>query len=185
MNQYGRFASAVVQGARFGQTVDLPWYMTELNAKIGAFDAWTVEVQLSSAVGSLGPSYFEGWSFFAHADPPFPKRKRPSGWFAFFAETLPTLTPGASDQAIRAIVESYELEFVRYYDLALAGGADPPLVRPQPPGEPAPEPGGHAPGDGPLPPPRAPTAESVSADFGVGALFLLAGVALLIASKTK
>ena len=182
---YGQFARAV--GARFGQAaVDLGWYMGELNAKITAFDNWTFSGQGTPSVGSLGPSYFEGWSVFVSASPAAPKRTRPNGWFTYYAETFPTLSPGASDPAVRAIVESYEKEFVRYYDMALAGGADPPLVRPQlvdpEPAAPQPEPGGLYPPPGQVIPT---TPLEKSADFSVGVLFLIAGAALYVAGKTK
>ena len=87
---------------------------------------------------------------------------------------------------MRAIVESYEKEFVRYYDMALAGGADPPLVRPQlvdpEPAAPQPEPGGLYPPPGKVIPT---TPLEKSADFSVGVLFLIAGAALYVAGKTK
>ncbi len=179
---YGAFVGAV-----FGQSAgDLNHYMEDLNAKILAFDAWVQGAQVSPGEDQLGQSFFGGWHSFLFADPPQVTELRPSGWAPFYIATFPSVLPGQVNAALWSATAAYEREFARYYDIALAAGASPPYVRP----EPAPAPGGQpappAPpktNGGKVPPPKKGTLLETGA--GVGVLFVLAGAALYLAGRRE
>ncbi len=176
--------------ARFGQD-DLSKYMAAVNADMEAFDAWTVDDQKPGGKANLGQSFWGAWTSFMNDPRGTDSQGRPTGWRDFFKTTFAGTPEGQTNPALRASVNEYKARLAHFNDEARAAGGTPPelptLTPPDLPTPPIPPP--HVPPPQPSPNGTSPkpngTNNTKKAGAGIGVLFLLGGVALVIASRQK